>query len=47
MDTQTSQALKDCQDIQHMIDITSQHLDRLRCGFTEQNSREKKYKKLE
>ncbi|XP_023345245.1 kinase suppressor of Ras 2 [Eurytemora carolleeae] len=34
MDTQTSQALKDCQDIQHMIDITSQHLDRLRSTFS-------------
>ena len=29
-----SQALKQCQDIQHMIDITSQHLERLRSTFS-------------
>ncbi len=27
---QTAEALKTCQDVQHIIDITSQHLDRLR-----------------
>ena len=26
----TEDALKTCQDVQHIIDITSQHLDRLR-----------------
>ena len=30
MDVNAVEALKTCQDIQHMIDITSQHLDRLR-----------------
>ena len=30
-----SQALKQCQDIQHMIDITSQHLERLRSTFSD------------
>ncbi len=28
----TEDALKTCQDVQHIIDITSQHLDRLRWG---------------
>ena len=32
--SRVSQALKQCQDIQHMIDITSQHLERLRSTFS-------------
>ncbi len=28
----TEDALKTCQDVQHIIDITSEHLDRLRWG---------------
>ena len=34
MDTAVSSALKQCQDVQHMIDITSDHLDRLRSTFS-------------
>ena len=33
MEAQATQALKNCQDIQHMIDITTQHLERLRVTF--------------
>ena len=32
--SRVSSALKQCQDIQHMIDITSQHLERLRSTFS-------------
>jgi len=34
MDSAVSAALKQCQDVQHMIDITSDHLDRLRSTFS-------------
>jgi len=34
MDSPVSAALKQCQDVQHMIDITSDHLDRLRSTFS-------------
>ena len=33
--SRVSAALKQCQDIQHMIDITSQHLERLRSSFSD------------
>jgi len=34
MDSPVAAALKQCQDVQHMIDITSDHLDRLRSTFS-------------
>ena len=34
MESPVSAALKQCQDVQHMIDITSEHLDRLRSTFS-------------
>lgn len=34
MSSPVSAALKQCQDVQHMIDITSEHLDRLRSTFS-------------
>eukprot|EP00092_Neocalanus_flemingeri_P041743 GFUD01045464.1.p1 GENE.GFUD01045464.1~~GFUD01045464.1.p1 ORF type:complete len:922 (-),score=231.77 GFUD01045464.1:277-3042(-) len=34
MESPVSAALKQCQDVQHMIDITSDHLDRLRSTFS-------------
>jgi len=34
MESKAIQALKTCQDVQHMIDITSEHLERLRSTFS-------------